>query len=542
MKLRADARRMVDVPSSVYPQMPTPEPAMQPSPAREISSPAGKRGDLIALGIIAICVALIHTLTNGRYGFHRDELQVLDDARHMDWGFVAYPPFTPFVERVSFALFGPSLIGLRTFSVLAQATAIVLTGLMARELGAKRLGQIVAALGTTVSLLPLFQGTEFQYSSFDYLWWVLIAYFLIRLLKSPLSNSDDPRWWLAIGAIAGLGLMTKYSMAFYLAAIVVALLLTPARRHLRSKWFWCAAAIALLIFLPNLIWQVRHDFISLHFLRSIHARDVAWGRANGFLRDQFLISTNIFVAPLWLAGLFYYFAIPEEKRYRALGWLYVILLAFFLVAKGRGYYLAPAYPMLYAGGSVLWQRWLASLRARWSRVVQIATFAMLALGGVAAGAVTLPIAPVNSPSNIALKLNGDLREEVGWPELVAALAKVRDSLPPRERAHVAILTGNYGETGAVDLYGPAYGLPPAISGVNSAWYRGYGDPPPQTLIVVGVPRRYLEAAFGSCRVAAYNRVPYGIKNEESTYNSEILVCSQPREPWPLLWKRAQAFG
>jgi hypothetical protein len=513
-----------------------------PSLSSEISSPATKRGDLVALVIIAIGVALIHMLTNGRYGFHRDELQVLDDARHMDWGFVAYPPFTPFIERVSLALFGPSLIGLRTFSVLAQATAIVLTGLMARELGAKHLAQIVAALGTAVSLLPMFQGTEFQYTSFDYLWWVLIAYFLIRLLKSPLSKSDDPRWWLAIGAVAGLGLMTKYSMAFYLAAIVVALLLTPARRHLRSKWFWCAAALALLIFLPNVIWQVRHDFVSLHFLRSIHARDVAWGRANGFLRDQFFISTNIFAAPLWLAGLFYYFAVPEGKRYRSLGWLYAILLAFFLIAKGRGYYLAPAYPMLYAAGSVLWQRWLASLRARWSRVVQIATFAMLALGGVAAGAVTLPIAPVNSPRNIALKLNGDLREEVGWPELVAALAKVRDSLPAEERAHASILTGNYGETGAVDLYGPQYGLPPAISGVNSAWYRGYGDPPRQIVIAVGISQPALERAFESCSVAGHNGNLYGIKNEESTYHSEIFVCRQPRAPWPVLWKRAQAFG
>jgi Dolichyl-phosphate-mannose-protein mannosyltransferase len=522
----------------MYPQRSTQDQTMPPPPSPdEISSPSSKRGDLIALGVIAIGVALIHMLTNGRYGFHRDELQVLDDARHMDWGFVAYPPFTPFIERVAFALFGPSLIGLRTFSVFAQATALVLTGLMARELGAKRLAQIVAVLGTAVSLLPMFQGTEFQYSSFDYLWWVLIAYFLIRLL-----NSENPRWWLAIGAVAGLGLMTKYSMAFYLAAIAVALLLTPARRYLRSKWFWCAAGLALLIFLPNLIWQVRYDFVSLHFLRSIHSRDVAWGRANGFLRDQFFISTNIFAALLWLAGLFYYFAFPEGKRYRALGWAYVLLLAFFLVAKGRGYYLAPAYPMLYAGGSVLWQRWLASLRARWSRVVRVASFAMLALGGVAAGAVTLPIAPLGSPRNYALMINGDMREEVGWPELVATLAKVRDSLPPDERAHVAILTGNYGETGAVDLYGPQYGLPPAISGVNSAWYRGYGDPPPQIVIAVGIPQPALERAFESCSVVGHHINPYGIVNEEGMYHAEIFLCRQPWEPWPLLWKRAQAFG
>src|ERR1700756_3203259 len=260
--------------------------------------------------IIAGTIVLVHLLTNSRYGFHRDELQVLSDARHLDWGFVAYPPLTPMVERIGLAMFGVSLVGLRLFSVLAQALAIVVTGLTAYELGGRRLAQVTAALAVALSPLPLFEGTEFQYTTFDYLWWVLIAYFVIRLLKS-----EDPRWCLAIGATVGLGLMTKYTMLFYLAGIVGGLLLTPARKSLLSKWFWGGVALALAICLPNLVWQARHGFISLHFLQHIHVRDVGEGRADGFLKDQFLICTNLFSAPLWIGGLACYL---RDRRYRML--------------------------------------------------------------------------------------------------------------------------------------------------------------------------------------------------------------------------------
>jgi 4-amino-4-deoxy-L-arabinose transferase-like glycosyltransferase len=500
-------------------------------------SQSSMRGDLLALSSIALVVVILHVVTNGRYGFHRDELQVLDDARHMDWGFVAYPPVTPFIERIGLALFGTSLVGLRMFSVLAQAIVLVATGLMAREMGAMRLAQVVAALAVAVSPLPLFEGTEFQYSTFDYLWCVLIAYCLIRLLKS-----ENPRWWIGIGAGIGLGVMTKYTMGFFVAGIVAGTLLTPARRYLKSPWLWGGVALAILIFLPNLIWQARHDFISLHFLRYIHARDVRQGRADGFIRHQFTINTNPFVAWLWIAGFWYFFASAEGKRYKLLAWLYVTEFALFFFAKGRGYYLAPAYPMLFAGGSVWWQVWLASLSRRWSRVAQGVTFAAVAVGGVLACAFIVPINPVISADNFVTRNNGDLREEIGWTDLVAAVAKVRDSLSAEERASYGVVVGNYGETGAIDLLGPAYGLPETISSTNSAWFRGYGNPPPKTLIVVGLSREYVEKTFQSCRLAGHNGNPYGIKNEESEDHPDIFVCGQPRESWPQFWDDFQSFG
>ncbi len=321
------------------------------------------RADTVPLLAIAAAVTLAHLATNNRYGFHRDELQFLSDALHLDWGFVPYPPLTPFVERISLAIFGLSMVGLRLFSVVAQAVAIVVTGLMARELGGGRVAQITAALAIAIAPFPLFQGTEFQYSSFAYLWWVLIAYFVICLLKT-----ENPRWWLAIGMTVGVGLQTKYDIAFFVAGILGGLLLTPSRRYFAGRWFWAGAALAVLIFLPNLVWQLRHDFISLTFLRHIHTRDVGEGRANGFLRDQFLLCTNLFTAPLWIAGLIFFL---RDRRYRLLAWMYLIPLALFIAGNGRGYYMAAAYPMLIAMGAVAGQRWIASLSPLRRRTIEI---------------------------------------------------------------------------------------------------------------------------------------------------------------------------
>src|SRR5579864_1225514 len=273
---------------------------------------AGSRSDTALLMTIAAVVTLVHLLTNGRYGFHRDELQFLSDARHLDWGFVSYPPFTPFVERIGLGIFGVSLVGLRLFSVIAQVLAVLITGLMARELGGGRLAQFAAALAVALSPLPLFEGTEFQYTTFDYLWWVLIAYFVIRLLKT-----EDPRWCLAIGALIGLGLQTKYTIAFYAGGLVLGLLLTKARRYVVTRWFWVGVGLAFLIFLPNLIWQFRHDFISLHFLQYIHKRDVGEGRAEGYWAGQFFLCANRYSLPLWIAGLFGFL---RSSKYRTLLW------------------------------------------------------------------------------------------------------------------------------------------------------------------------------------------------------------------------------
>jgi hypothetical protein len=483
---------------------------------------------------IAATIALVHVVTNNRYGFHRDELQVLSDARHLDWGFVPYPPLTPFVERIGLSIFGLSMVGLRLFSVTAQAIAIFFTGLMARELGGGRLAQVTSAAAIALSPLPLFEGTEFQYSTYDYLWWVLIAYFVIRLLKT-----ENPRWWLAIGATIGIGFQTKYTMGFYVCGILGGILLTRARRYLGSAWFWGGMALGLVICLPNLVWQVRHGFISLHFLQHIHARDVGQGRANGFLSQQFWICTNLFSAPLWIAGLLSYL---RDRRYRLLAWMYLIPLTLFLGGKGRGYYLAAAYPMLMAMGAVAGEHWVGSLSKLPRRAVEAVFFIGLIASGLYMGAIVVPVASGGRLMRFALENNGDLREEIGWDELVRTVAGIRDSLPAQQRDNVGVVVGNYGEQGAIELLGPAYHLPPPISGTNSAWLRGYPTPPPSTLIVVGLSHNDIERTFTSCRVAGHNGNALGVHNEESEDHPDIYLCGGPRLSWPEFWKEFQAFG
>jgi hypothetical protein len=482
--------------------------------------------------ILAAVLVIVHTLTNGQYGFHRDELATIDDARHLAWGFVAYPPLTPFVGRMALEFFGTSLAGLRFFAALAQGLAVILTGLMARELGGKRPAQLVAAAAVAIAPISIAGGELFQYVSFDYLWWVVTAWLTIRLLKS-----EDPRWFIGVGAAVGLGMMTKYTMGVLVIAIAGGLLLTPARRFFRSPWLWAGVAVSVLIFLPNVLWQIQHDLISLDFLRSIHARDVRIGRTNGFLLNQLFVPACFLTIPLWVAGLHYYFFTEDGRRYRPVGWMFVISLVVFLVAQARDYYMAPAYPMLLAAGAVAWERWTLSRRV-WRGM----TWAALAVGG-ALGALLLPIAPVNSYmwNHVSSRI-GDLREEIGWPELVDTVAGIRDSLPAGERAGMGILAGNYGEAGAIDLYGPAHGLPAAISGINSYWLRGYGDPAPRTLIVLGLSERSRERIFESCEVAGRIVNRFGVLNEETTERPEIYVCRRLRTPWPEFWKESQYFG
>ncbi|HEV2113218.1 MAG TPA: glycosyltransferase family 39 protein [Terriglobales bacterium] len=504
---------------------PEPEVTSRHSYARRLADP------VVA---IALAVAVVHLLTNQRYGLHRDELQVLSDALHLDWGFVVYPPLTPFVERIAMQLFGLSLVGLRFFSVVANCAAIFVTGLMARELGGRRLAQALAALAVAVAPLAMFEGTEFQYTTFDYLWWVLIAYFVVRLLKT-----EDARWCLAIGAVVGVGLLTKYTMIFYVAGVLCGLLLTPARRFLLSRWFWAGIALAFLIFLPNLIWQVRHDFVSLHFLQHIHVRDVGEGRAEGYWSFQFWGNANSVSVPLWIAGLIGFFWNP---RFRALAWMYVVPVAVLGLSKGRGYYVGAVYPMLFAMGAVLAERWLAALSWRWRVAVAAAyMLAMVALG-VRISMILIPYTSSGSLRDLALKENGDLREEIGWDELVKTVAGIRDSLPPEQRQNFGVLVGNYGEQGAIELLGRAYQLPPPISMTNSAWLRGYPTPPPSTLIVVGNSREWVDENFSSCRLAGHNGNSVGVENEESKDHPDIFVCGPPRVPWPAFWKDHQRFG
>ncbi len=363
--------------------------AIQSQPTRHATAPMPSIwiGDTAILFYIALATVALHLILGNRYGFHRDELATLEDARHLAWGYPAYPPVTPFFGRISLELFGTSLRGFRCFAAVAQAIGVLLTGLMAREMGGRRGAQLIAAFAAVPFCLG--GGYEMQYVAFDCLAWVLAAYFVVKLV-----NSGDPRWWVAIGASIGFGMLSKYTIGFFVLGIVAGVLLTDARRYLKSKWLWIGVGVSILVWLPNLVWQVQHNLVSLDFLSHIHARDVRQGRTAHFLPQQLeLMGLRL---PLALAGLYFCLLTRDGKRFRIVGWMYVVTLALFTVAKGRWYYMGPAYPMLYAAGGVWGERWLTTLQRGWAMTIRWVVWTVLIVEVVLTLALWLPTAPLNS--------------------------------------------------------------------------------------------------------------------------------------------------
>jgi 4-amino-4-deoxy-L-arabinose transferase-like glycosyltransferase len=493
---------------------------------------------LFALGWLVFLTG-VDLLATQQYGFHRDELAALDNGQHLAWGYVEYPPFTPLVARLATILFGTSVIGVRLFPALAVCASLVAAGLMARTLGGSRWAQLLTAFTVAIASITLFNGFFFSYQTFDYLFWLLALYGLLRILQS-----EDQRWWLWVGASLGLGLMNKYTVVFLAVGIAAAVLLTPARRSLKSPWLWAGVGLAVLICLPNLVWQAQHALISLAYQEATHARNVQQGRTGDYLLGQLYVCVNPASLGLVFAGLRFTGWQAEGRRYRALAWLFGILFLVFLLINGRHYYLAPAYPMLIAAGLVWNEQRQAGLTPAERKARRRGLYETLATGTIILMIIVLPLAPIHSDWwNLAINLNSELREEVGWHELTGTVADIYQGLPAGERSSAGILTGNYGEAAAINLYGPAYGLPEAISGIDSYWLRGYGDPPPQTLIVVGFPGDAQQRqAFDSCTLAGHNDNRFGILNEESRDHPDIFVCRGLRLSWPELWGRLKSFG
>ena len=266
-----------------------------------------------ALWLTGLAFAGVHIAVSGRYGFHRDELLSYSNAMHLDWCYVVYPPLTAWLARAELTVFGTSLMGYRFLPAVAIGMVSVLAGLIARAMGGGRRAMLVAAVAAGIAGPITFAGSFFSYMSFDLLWWVVVAWATVEILRS-----EDPRWWIAIGAGFGLGLLTKYTILAFAAGLLVGTLLTPNRRYLRSGWFWCGVAMTLVMALPVIVWQFQHHFAALAWMKSIHARDVSWGWTDYFLPKQFWNVTNPITVPLWCAGLWFLFATRCGKRFRVI--------------------------------------------------------------------------------------------------------------------------------------------------------------------------------------------------------------------------------
>jgi hypothetical protein len=494
---------------------------------------SGERG-IRWIVLFAALKTIAQASLGSRYGFHRDELQFVADALHLDWGFVAYPPLTPLAGRLALELFGPSLAGLRLFGAIAQSAVIVLAAMMARTLGGGRASQWVSAIFVALAPVSLASSSLFEYVAFDLLWWVFLAWLVTETL-----TSEDPRWWTATGLVIGLGVETKYSIAMLVAGIVATTLASPIlRRHLKTPWLWLGVALSIAVAAPNLLWQVRHDWISLEFLRSIHARDVRIGRTDHFLLEQLYVGASLFSVPLWIGGVVGLAASSRFRRFRPLLLLAGVPFVLFFAARGRGYYTAGIFPLLIAAGAVTLEPF-AQRRPR----IAFAIVTLLTLLSLTMVPFVVPVVPPGTRAfEMVARVNGDFAEEIGWPELVRETARVYHSLPPAERATTAIFCANYGEAGAIELFGPRYGLPRPVSPVNSFWLRGYGDPGRTTVIALGVSEDDLRASCTSVTRAGRVTNPFGIANEETREHPDIHLCRGLRLGWPQIWATSRSFG
>jgi hypothetical protein len=421
---------------------------------------------------------LIHLLTNRSYGYFRDELYFIACARHLDWGYVDMAPLAALLLRIELALFGESLAALRLFPAIAGALTVALTGALARELGGRVWAVALACIGSLSALIYLGVGNFYSLNVFEPLFWMGCVYLLIRLL-----DGGSPRLWLWFGVVAGLAVENKHSFAFFGIGIAVALLLSPERRHFAGPWIWLGGLAAFGVALPNLLWQIRHDWATLELLRNIAHSDknVVLGPLD-FVAQQALIM-NPATLPLWLGGLLWLLVARDGRRYRILGLAYLITLAEFMILHGKHYYFAPVYPMLFAAGGVACEQFCA-VRFKWAKPVLAA--AMLGLAALLAPTI-LPILPPErlvaymkaihfepprTETSHTAALPQLFADQFGWEEMVRSVARAYSGLSPEDQRRAGIFCQNYGEAGAVDFFGPRYGLPPAISGHQNYYLWG----------------------------------------------------------------------
>lgn len=514
----------------------------QPTAAQSLPSPSRFIDNTIIVGL-AVATLTFHLVLNGRYGYFRDELYYIACSEHLDWGFVDHPPLIAVVTWFSRRVFGESLHAIRFLPAAAGALKVALAGLIARQLGGGRFAQAIAALA--VLTVPVYLNIDniLSMNAFEPLFWMGCVMVLIRILQG-----GDPRLWLVFGLLAGLGLENKHSTLFFGVAVIVGLLLTPARRALKDKWIWLGGAVALLIFLPNLIWQMQRGFPTLELLRNVEAtgKNVVLSPVE-FIKQQVMIMQWL-LFPLWLAGLTVFLFAKKQKEFRVLGWTYLLLSALFIVFHGKNYYLVPIYPMLFAGGAIALEKGISRTGMQWLKPA-------VALLIVIAGAVSAPIVlPILSPEkfisyerSLGVKRGNSERsfagsplpqyfsDQFGWEEMTAATANVYNSLSPEERAKAGIFADNYGQAGSIDFFGPRYGLPKAISGHQNYWYWGPRGYTGEILIILGSDGKDLPRLFDKVEAAGTVGHPYSMPYEHFT----IWLCRGLKIPMAEAWPRTK---
>jgi len=476
--------------------------------------------------VTGLCVALL-LATAGGYGYHRDELYFRILGRHLAWGYVDEPPLTPLLGRAATALFGDNLVALRLPAILCAAAALVVAALIVRELGGGTAAQVLATAGLATTAVAIL-GHILATANLDLVVWLLVILFACRALLR-----DRPRWWLAAGLAAGLGLYNKQLVTLLLIGLAVGLLISGPRRALRSPWLWAGVAIAVVVGAPNVVYQITHGWPQLEMSAAI-ARNKGQDDRITFVPLQ-LALLGPPTAAIWIIGLVRVFRDAAWRPVRALAWAYLVASALTLITGGQPYYPIGLLVFLYAAGAVVVARWAGRRRARW-----VWPIAGVTLSAATTLVVGLPLIPVTSLGSTGVPAASSVvGDQVGWPVYVRQVADVFAGLPAADRERAVLLTANYGEAGALDKYGPRYHLPAVYSGHNELY--NFGPPPDSAsvAVVVGLDPSRLNAVFTTCATMGELDNGVGVDNEEQ--GVAILVCRGPREPWRALWPLLQHY-
>jgi hypothetical protein len=488
----------------------------------------------------------LHLYAGRRYGYFVDELYYIACARHLAWGYVDQPPLIAAIVRITRAILGDSLLALRFPAALAGAGTVVITGVIARELGGKRFAQSLAALCFALAPGVLALDHFLSMNAFEPLFWMGCAFLLIRIIRT-----GNAKLWLWFGLLSGFGLQNKHSMLIFGFGIVAGLVLTGERKWLRSPWLWTGGAIAFLIFLPNLLWNIQNHFPFLELQANIRrsGRDVALSPMTFF--GQETLAMLPLSLPIWLAGLWYLFFDREGKRFRALGWAWLLTSAIIMTLNPRIYYLFPAYPLLFAAGSVTWERWLSGVRAQWIKPVYVT---LMVLMGALIAPTVIPLLPPETYIRYAAATHleqprienhrlGPLpqlfADQFGWEEMAAAVAGAYNSLTPDVRAKTAIFGQNYGQAGAIEIYGPKYGIPPGttISAHQSYFLWGPHAYTGESMIVMDDKPERLAELFTSFRKVAEVSHPYSMPYQ----HFDVYYCEGMKQPLSKLWPQIRKW-
>ncbi|OHD11329.1 MAG: hypothetical protein A2086_05765 [Spirochaetes bacterium GWD1_27_9] len=472
--------------------------------------------------IIAFIKLVLHFITNTNllgYGYFIDEFYYYACAMRLDFGYVDHPPLAPFILHLNHFILGDSLFALRFLPALAGAALVFLTGIITKELGGKTFAQIIATLAVTFSPVILVLNSFFSMNAFEVLIWVFTAYLIILLIKK-----DNPKIWILIGIIAGIGLENKHTMVLFGIGMILGLLLTKNRKYILNKWFFIAGIIAFLIILPNIIWQITHGFPSLEFYKKSELiKGLSLSPLNIFIMQ--IISYNPFFLPLWFAGIIYFFFLKEGKNYRLIGWIYLFIFLILILQKSsRPDRIAGLYPLLFAAGAILFENLIINIKQNWIRILAIS---FVIIGGL----ILLPFSlPVLTPKltdkyltfiglNIKIEKGSNrsrlpqyLADRLDWEELIKELSKVYNDLPEAEKKKAVIIADSYATAGSAEFFGKKYNLPKVISIHNNYHLWGYDGATGDIMITFGFNEQEVSESFEEYEVKSVFKSQYSRLN------------------------------